>query len=130
MRIPVIVIAAALPLLLSTTAAAATHPAGAAPPDTSGPCGTLSSPRTYKHIIWIWFENHSYNKIIGSLSAPYINSVANECGLATNYHNISHPSLPNYISATSGLGYSAITNFDSDCSPSSSCDTSAASIFG
>jgi phosphatidylinositol-3-phosphatase len=130
MRTPVIVIAAALPLLLGTTAAAATPPASAAPPDTSGPCGTLSSPPTYKHVIWIWFENHSYNTIIGSPSAPYINSVAKECGLATNYHNISHPSLPNYISGTSGLGYAAITKFDSDCSPSSSCATSAASIFG
>jgi len=129
MRTPVIVIAAALPLLIGTTAAAATSPLSAAAPSTSGPCGTLSSPPTYTHVIWIWFENHSYNTIIGSKSAPYINSVANECGLATNYHNISHPSLPNYISATSGLGYPAIKNFDSDCSPSSTCSTSAASIF-
>jgi len=130
MRTTVIVIAAALPLLLGTTAAAATPPASAGSSNTSGPCGTLSSPPTYAHVIWIWFENHSYNTIIGSPSAPYINSVASECGLATNYHNISHPSLPNYISATSGLGYTAIADFDSDCSPSSTCSTSAANIFG
>jgi phospholipase C len=75
-------------------------------------------------------ENHSYNTIIGSSRAPYINSLAAKCGLATNYHNISHPSLPNYIAGTSGLGYSAIQKFKSDCNPSVSCSTSAASIFG
>ena len=58
---------------------------------------------TYKHIIWVMMENHSYNTIIGSSQAPYINSLASECGLATNYHNISHPSLPNYMAATAGL---------------------------
>jgi phospholipase C len=47
-------------------------------------------------------ENHSYSQIIGSSSAPYINSLANGCGLATNYDAVSHPSLPNYIAATSG----------------------------
>ena len=33
--------------------------------------------------------------------------MATECGLATNYHDVTHPSLPNYIAATSGLSYSA-----------------------
>jgi hypothetical protein len=84
----------------------------------------------YKHVIWIWMENHSYNTIIGSSQAPYINSLATACGLATNYHNVSHPSLPNYVSATSGLGYSAIAKFDGDCNPVPGCVTSAASIFG
>jgi len=47
-------------------------------------------------------ENESYGSIIGSGSAPYINSLANTYGLATNYSAISHPSLPNYIALTSG----------------------------
>jgi hypothetical protein len=51
-------------------------------------------------------------------------------GLATNYHNITHPSLPNYVAATSGLPLSSLQNFLPDCDPSSSCETSAASIFG
>ena len=75
-------------------------------------------------------ENHSYNAVIGSSQAPYVNSLAAECGLATNYHNVSHPSLPNYVSATSGLGYSGIAKFDGDCNPVPGCVTSAASIFG
>jgi phosphatidylinositol-3-phosphatase len=76
-------------------------------------------------------ENHSFGDIIGNTSqAPYLNSLATECGLATNYHNLSHPSLPNYIGATSGLGGRQIKGFDSDCSPSKKCSTSAPSIFG
>jgi hypothetical protein len=75
-------------------------------------------------------ENHSYSSIIGSSRAPYINSLATECGLAANYHNVSHPSLPNYVSATSGLGYRALAKFDGDCNPVPGCVTPAASIFG
>ena len=107
--------------------------AGLAPAATaaSGPCGTLTTAPTYTHVIWIWMENHSFGDIIGNTSqAPYINSVAAECGLATNYHNISHPSLPNYIGATSGLSGRQLKIFDSDCSPSKKCSTSAPSIFG
>jgi phospholipase C len=96
----------------------------------TGPCGTVTTAPHYSHVVWIWMENHSYSDIIGSSQAPYINSVAGECGLATNYHNLSHPSLPNYVGATSGLAVSSLSTFDSDCSPSKRCSTSAASIFG
>jgi phospholipase C len=75
-------------------------------------------------------ENNSYSSIIGNSQAPYINSLAGQCGLATNYHNISHPSLPNYIAGTSGLSLTALKPFNSDCNPSRKCSTSAASIFG
>jgi phosphatidylinositol-3-phosphatase len=47
-------------------------------------------------------ENQDYGSIVGSSSAPYINSLANTYGVATNYSAISHPSLPNYIALTSG----------------------------
>ncbi len=96
----------------------------------TGPCGTLTTAPSYTHVIWVWMENHSYSDIIGNSQAPYLNSLANECGLATNYRNISHPSLPNYVGATSGLAVSSLTAFNSDCSPSKKCSTSAASIFG
>jgi acid phosphatase len=84
----------------------------------------------YRHVIWVWMENHSASSIIGSGQAPYINGLASSCGLATNYHNISHPSLPNYIGATSGLSVSAVSAFSSDCNVSHRCSTTAPSIFG
>jgi phospholipase C len=49
--------------------------------------------------------------------------------LATNYHNVDHPSLPNYIAATSGLPFSSLSKFTSDCNPSKKCSTSTTSIF-
>jgi hypothetical protein len=75
-------------------------------------------------------ENHSYGDIIGNTTqAPYLNSLAAECRLASNYHNISHPSLPNYIAATSGLSGRQIKPLD-NCSVAKKCSTSAPSIFG
>ena len=109
------------------TLAASSSPAAAA----TGPCGSLAAPPAYSHVIWIMMENHSFGDIIGNTSqAPYLNSLAAECGLATNYHNLSHPSLPNYIGMTSGLSGRALKPFDPDCSPSKKCSTSAPSIFG
>jgi phospholipase C len=95
----------------------------------AGPCGTTATAPTYQHVIWIWFENHSYSDIIGSSSAPYFNSLASECGVATNYHNLSHPSLPNYMGAPSGLAVSSLKPFDSDCNPSKKCSSAGSSIF-
>jgi phospholipase C len=118
--------AQAAPALARTTAVA--RPATT--PSASHPCGTTAKPGSYKHIIWIFMENHSYPNIIGSSQAAYINTVGKECGLATNYHNITHPSLPNYIAATSGLPLSSIQAFLPDCSPAAGCNTATKSIFG
>ena len=120
--------AAAPPRAAASQRAAAPTSARASPPS---PCATLPlSSTSYTHVVWIWMENHSYGEVIGSSEAPYINGLAGACGLATNYHNISHPSLPNYIAATSGLGLAQLGPFGSDCKPSPTCSTSAPSIFG
>jgi len=131
MRTRLVTLAAALPLLAGTPAAVAAAAVPAAPTvAASGPCGTQATAPAYQHVIWIWLENHSYDTIIGSPKAPYINSLATECGLATNYHNITHPSLGNYVAAASGLGYAAIAKFARDCNPVPGCVAGAASIFG
>src|SRR5262249_25086204 len=94
-------------------------------------CGTAEGPppNTYAHVIWIWMENHSFDQIVGSVQAPYINKLINQCGLATNYHNITHVSLPNYIGATTGLDLAALMPFIFDCSPGTNCQTDSDSIF-
>ena len=121
---------AAIALAVTGSAAgiAAASPAAAAP----GPCGRTAAPPAFRHVIWIWMENHSYGDIIGNRSqAPYLNSLASECGLAANYHSISHPSLPNYLAATSGLsrGHLPLLSY-LDCHPSLICQSPAPSIFG
>jgi hypothetical protein len=70
----------------------------------AGPCGTRPSPPgAWQHVVWIVMENKPYADIIGaSTAAPYTNSLAAQCGLATKYTAITHPSLPNYIAMTSG----------------------------
>jgi phosphatidylinositol-3-phosphatase len=129
------VLAATLLAAYTTEAAhaqAGTHPVAAATesPSASHPCGTQAKPGSYRHVIWIFMENQSYGTIIGSSHAAYLNTLARDCGLATNYHNVTHPSLPNYIAATSGLAYPSLKGFLPDCSPGGSCETSAPSIFG
>lgn len=108
---------------------AAAHTASRRVAHVTGMCGVRTTAGTYKHVIVIFMENNSYNTIQGSSSAPYIHSVETRCGLATNYHNISHPSLPNYIAATTGASLAQIATFDSDCTPSVSCHWTGNNIF-
>ena len=56
------------------------------------------------HIVICILENHSFNQIIGSSAAPYINTLVNDTSSAlfTGSHGISHPSQPNYLALFSG----------------------------
>ena len=70
----------------------------------TNPCGSLPSPpATYAHVVVIMEENLSYPNAIGSTKAPYLNMLATDCALATNFHNETHGSQPNYMAATSGF---------------------------
>ena len=107
-------------LVLALAAVAAVVPAGAASPlPTSAgtevaalsdrPCGWRDAPpRTYDHVVWIVLENHSFGELVGppgstaDRQAPYLNSLARSCGLATRFRAITHPSLPNYLAMVSG----------------------------
>src|SRR6266702_4608178 len=96
-------------------------------------CGakTGSKPSTVKHIMFIFEENRSYRQVVGNpstLGDPYINNVlVPSCGLATNYHNYSHPSLPNYLALSSGTAKGSAS--DTDCSVVTNCPQPQASIF-
>jgi hypothetical protein len=57
---------------------------------------------TPDHTVVVVFENHAYNQVIGSSSAPYINSLkTNGAGLSASYA-LTHPSQPNYFALFSG----------------------------
>ncbi len=64
------------------------------------------------HIVIVIMENHGYNQIIGSSSAPYINSLANDPlgALFTNSHGTAHPSQPNYLMFYSGSNQGVTTD--------------------
>jgi chitodextrinase len=106
----------------SLTTATSACPTG---PPSSGPCGTTTAPpSSWQHVVWVVMENKQYGQIIGSPSAPYINSLASQCSLATSFYAVAHPSLPNYIAMVSGS-----TQGITDDSGPSSHPLSAASIF-
>jgi phospholipase C len=56
----------------------------------------------FDHIFVVVEENTAYSQVIGSSAAPYLNALAQQYGLATNYHAIRHPSLPNYLALIGG----------------------------
>ena len=41
---------------------------------------------TFEHVFVVLEENHSYSSVIGNPSMPYLNSLANTYGLATQYY--------------------------------------------
>jgi len=88
------------------------------------PCGWPDA-TPVEHVVWIWMENRSYDDVLqNDRQAPRLSSYARSCGLATNYRAITHPSLPNYLAATSGSTGGVTT----DCSPSQ-CPQHRDSIF-
>jgi hypothetical protein len=92
-------------------------------------CGTRGGAPTTSKLLVIWEENAGASSVYGSLRAPNLNSYIRSCGHATNYISLGHPSLPNYLEATSGLAYNS-TPWTNDCEASSSgCQTGAANIF-
>jgi hypothetical protein len=93
-------------LLLAVAATLVPFGGGVAAADTTAPdpCGLLPGPpATYSHVVVIMEENLSYDDAIGNPNAPYLNQLASDCALATNFHNETHPSQPNYMAATSGF---------------------------
>jgi hypothetical protein len=54
------------------------------------------------HVVVVLEENHAYSEIIGSSSAPYINSMASRGALMAQSFAVTHPSEPNYLAFFSG----------------------------
>ena len=82
-------------------------------------CGGTAAPRAsgvptqggaaVAHVAVVVLENTNYSAVIGSPSMPYLNGLASQYGLATNYFANTHPSIGNYFMLTTGQ---LITNDD------------------
>jgi phospholipase C len=112
--------------LVALAAAACTH--GGGPPGhphaAGHPCTGEAPPAHIQHVITIVMENHGFSQVEGH--SPFLNTLARRCGLATNYHAVTHPSLPNYLAIVSG----STQGLDgSDCSPGAGCESDGPSIF-
>lgn len=97
--------AAVVPLATASAATATPATAGVVP--------------TPAHVVVVMEENHAYSQIIGSSSAPYINSLANGGALMTQSFAITHPSEPNYMALFGGSTF----GLSSDACPVSEGNT-------
>ena len=71
----------------------------------------------FGHVIVVVEENHNYGDVVANGSAPYLNGLANQYGLATNYFANGHPSIPNYFELTTGKTLTLIDALTPDVFP-------------
>jgi acid phosphatase len=77
---------------------------------------TTSTPTPqFGHVAIVVEENTNYASVVGTTAMPYLNSLMNQYGLATQYYANTHPSIGNYFMLTTGQ---ILTNDDSQ-TPSS-----------
>jgi acid phosphatase len=60
-------------------------------------------------VIVVVEENHGYSSVIGNSAMPYLNGLATQYGLASQYYADTHPSIGNYFMMTTGQ---EVTNDD------------------
>jgi phosphatidylinositol-3-phosphatase len=106
----------------SSATTAATSTAGAQ--STAGPSPAAGSARPRK-ILVIMEENHSIQQIFPS-GMPYLWSLAQRYAYATDWSDVSHPSLPNYLAIFGGSDF----NNPQDCAPGPGCSYPGPSVFG
>jgi len=56
----------------------------------------------FGHVFVVVEENANYSDVIANPAMPYLNGLANQYGLATNYFANAHPSIPNYFELATG----------------------------
>ena len=56
----------------------------------------------FGHVFIVVEENANYSDVIANPAMPYLNGLANQYGLATNYFANAHPSSPNYFELSTG----------------------------
>jgi acid phosphatase len=75
---------------------------------TNNSTGTVPA---FAHVVVVVEENASYSEVIGSSAMPYLNSLATQYGLATQYFGNVHPSIGNYLMMTTGAMATTDDNF-------------------
>ncbi|HEY1991843.1 MAG TPA: alkaline phosphatase family protein [Gammaproteobacteria bacterium] len=61
-----------------------------------------ANPPKEQHVVVVIEENRSLVNMRGATEVPYINQLADEGALLTDYYAIGHPSEPNYVALFSG----------------------------
>lgn len=64
-----------------------------------------------EHVVLVIEENKSFDNVIGSNDAPYLNAMVGRGALLTRYYALHHPSQPNYIDLFAGSSLGVCTDF-------------------
>lgn len=96
---PVWAVLASCVVLLCLAGCRGVAPAADLPP---APIQPKSSESFSNHVILILLENQKYSAIIGNSHAPYLNSLASQYAVASNFFADTHPSIGNYFMLTTG----------------------------
>jgi hypothetical protein len=99
--------AVVLSILLASLGCGLSSAGAPRPSQPPTPSGTVPQ---FGHVVVVVEENSSYSEVIGSSEMPYLNSLAKQYGLATQYFANTHPSIGNYFMLTTGQ---IVTNDDS-----------------
>jgi len=97
--LPLLAALATCTFLLLLTGCRGVAPAANLPPAPITPKDSVSFSN---HVILIVMENQKYAAIIGNSHAPYLNSLANQYGVASQFFADTHPSIGNYFMLTTG----------------------------
>ena len=110
----------------ATTAATSTAGSPPAASAAASPAASLAarSGRPSK-ILVIMEENHSIQQIFPS-GMPYLWDLAQRYAYATDWSDVAHPSLPNYLAIFGGSDF----NDPQDCAPGAGCTYPGPSVFG
>ena len=68
----------------------------------SGSGGGGGTTPSFGHVFIVVEENTDYASVIGNSSMPYLNGLAQQYGLATQYYANTHPSIGNYFELSTG----------------------------
>lgn len=87
--------------------------------------GSAAGPAQLRKILVIMEENHSIQQIF-PVGMPYLWSLAQRYAYATDWSDVGHPSLPNYLAIFAGSAF----NDPQDCTPAPGCTYPGPSLFG
>lgn len=115
-------------MIVATLFAGSAAMASCGPPATI--CGNSGSPNAHQKVVVFSFENRTWSGVGGTQfqSLPYLNGLAKQCSTFSNYTepDTSQNSATQYVGQTTGSIANTVKN---DCSPSTSCDSTANNIF-
>src|SRR5438309_875750 len=101
-RFPLLSCAAALAAWGALACSGADLTAGGGAGGGGGGGGGGGPTPSISHVVVVVEENTDYASVIGNSSMPYLNGLANQYALATQYYANTHPSIGNYFMMTTG----------------------------